>query len=202
MIQVLAQVSPQVIADKKIYIVGGGASLVDFDWGQLQGRRVIAVNRAFEKVPMAEIIYFSDLRFWTWNQEALVRHPARKISCMRKLRHRSIEIVESTGIAGLELESGKIRTGNNSGYAAINVAVHEGAKEIVLLGFDMGFTHGRCHWHDGYPVINVEKTFRPMISYFDTLPTILEGLGVKVVNANLDSMITAFSKIRREDSLT
>jgi len=186
----------------RMYIVGGGASLRGFDWSRLQGRRVIAVNRAFEMLPGAEAVYFSDLRFWNWNKDALLSHPGRKASCMRKLRHPEIDSYETTGISGLEINPGKIRHGNSSGYAAINVAVHRGAKEIVLLGFDMRFIDGHCHWHDGYPVANVEKTFKKMIGYFDTLINPLKEVGVSVLNANPDSAINAFPKISLEEALS
>jgi len=186
----------------RFYVVGGGPSLRGFDWSRLQSRRVIAVNRAFEKLPDAEVVYFSDLRFWNWNKDALLRHTGRKASCMRKLRHPEIESYETTGISGLETTPGKIRHGNSSGYAAINVAVHRGAQEIVLLGFDMRFVDGRCHWHDGYPVANVEKSFKQMVKYFDTLVGPLKEVGVLVLNANPDSAIGAFPKISLGEALS
>ena len=37
--------------------------------------------------------------------------------------------------------------GGNSGFQAINLAYLMGASRIVLLGFDMGVTGGKLHWH-------------------------------------------------------
>lgn len=184
-----------------IYIVGGGASLQSFTWSWLLGRRVVAVNRAYEVVPEAEVIYFSDLRFWTWHQQSLENHGGRKVTSAVHVKEKNVEHVQITGLTGIDVEPGKIRQGNNSGYGAINLAVHLGAKRIFLLGFDMNFIGGRCHWHDGYPVINTEKTLKRMVAYFDTTVEPLNRIGVEVVNLNPDSAIKCFSKARPEEFL-
>ena len=46
------------------YIVGGGPSLTGYDWDLLKGKMLIGINRAFEVVPWADIIYFSDFKFF------------------------------------------------------------------------------------------------------------------------------------------
>lgn len=184
-----------------IYIVGGGASLKNFDWTRLSGRRVIAVNRAYETLPFAEVVYFSDLRFWVWNQSALLQHTGRKITSAVKIKKKRIENVRITGLTGIDTKEGCIRQGNNSGYGAINLAVHLNAKRIFLLGFDMKFSGGQCHWHDGYPVLNTEKMLQQMIHYFDTMVDPLSTLGVQVVNLNLESNLTCFPKVPLEEIL-
>lgn len=186
---------------ERIYIVGGGSSLRGFDWRRLDGRRVIAVNRAFEVLPNAECVYFSDLRFWTWHSEKLLQHKARKISGVRRMPHEAIETYQITGITGLDMNPGCLRQGNNSGYGAINLAAHLKVKEIMLLGFDMQFTAGQCHWHDGYPVINVERVFGKMVGFFDSLVQPLKDLGISVFNANPSSVLSTFPKISLDEAL-
>ena len=44
----------------------------------------------------------------------------------------------NTGEEGLELDPTGLRNGQNSAYAAINLAVHMGARTVVLLGVDAG----------------------------------------------------------------
>lgn len=183
------------------YIVGGGASLRAFAWDWLLGQRVIAVNRAYEVVPNAEVVYFSDFRFWSWNQVCLERHLGRKVTSAVRIKEKGVEHVQITGLTGIDTEPGKIRQGNNSGYGAINLAIHFGAKRIFLLGFDMNFTDGRCHWHDGYPVINTEKTLKRMTAYFDTMVDPIKKLGVEVINLNPNSAIDCFPKAQPEEFL-
>ena len=186
----------------KIFIVGGGASLNGFDWSLLKDRYVIAVNRAFEVLPSAEVVYFSDLRFWQWNSAELVNHKGQKVSLMRKMKHKKVELYTATGVTGLDMSPGCLRHGNNSGYAAINLAAHLGAKEIVLLGFDMKFTNSQCHWHDGYPVVNLERSFDKMRKFFATLVSPLQELNIKVFNANLESSLDVFPKIKYDEALS
>lgn len=186
----------------RFYIVGGGPSLLGFDWSCLKDKRVIAVNRSFEVLPDAECVYFSDLRFWDWHKDSLVKHRAKKISGIRRMSHEAIETYKITGLTGLDMDPGCLRQGNNSGYGAINLAVHLGAKEIILLGFDMQFSSGRSHWHDGYPVLNAERVFRKMMGFFDTLVEPLKQLDVSVLNANPSSLLTAFPKISLEEALS
>ena len=48
---------------QRCFVVGGGPSLRGFDWRKLGGENVIAVNRAYEKVPHA-VVCSMDPTFW------------------------------------------------------------------------------------------------------------------------------------------
>ena len=49
---------------QRCFIVGGGESLKGFDFSFLHGEKVIAVNRAYEDVPDADIWYAMDIRMY------------------------------------------------------------------------------------------------------------------------------------------
>lgn len=177
-----------------IYCVGGGPSLKGFTWNKLAGRRVIAVNRAYETCPNAEAVYFSDLRFWLWHRDGLLAHKGRLITGAKHVSHPRVETWLLTGKSGLELSNGKLKSGNNSGYAAMNLAVHLKARRIILLGYDMRFLDGKCHWHSGHIVQMQERVFDNMIPYFDTLGSALAVLNIEVINASPDSALETFEK--------
>jgi hypothetical protein len=183
--------------DEIMYVVAGGPSLHNYDWRRLADKRVIAVNRAYETVPGAEAVYFSDRRFFDWHKTTLLGHAGRLITGA-KMDHPAVERYTLTGHKGLDLTPGCLRSGNNSGYAAINLAVHLGAKIIILLGFDMCFDGQRTHWHSGYVVANRQKQFSKMLPFFDTLKPALDKIGVTVINACSTSQIEAFVKIPLE----
>ncbi len=183
---------------KTIYIVGGGSSLKDFDWSLLENEDVIAINRAYEKLPNAKWIYFSDLRFWQWNSKELIKHAAKKITGNYRIKDTHVEIYKFTGSKGLEVEPNRLRTGNSSGFAAINLAYHLGASLIILLGFDMYSDKGKFHWHNGYPVKNRDN-FEPMLKYFETIAEPLEDIGIEVLNASINSKIECFNKVTLEE---
>jgi hypothetical protein len=178
------------------YIAAGGHSLRGFDWKRLRGKNVIAVNRSFQMLPLAQFIYFSDQRFWDWHKDELVKHPAEKITGARLPDGLPITRYQLTGIDGLDLTPGCLRHGNNSGYAAINLSVHLGASKIILLGFDMHLdTRGKAHWHDGYITTNRASSYFKMLPHFKTLVEPLAKFGVEIFNANPNSALNDFPKV-------
>lgn len=191
--------------DDVIWVVGGGTSLAGFDFSRLRGLRTIAVNRAFEVLPDAELVYCSDRRFWQWHEKGLLAHTSPKCS-MTELP--GAEKWKATGISGLDLEPRRLRHGNSSGYAAINVAIQRpGVETIVLLGFDMKGvaspvpgTDG-VHWHAGYPIPTRERVFQNMLPYFPSMLPVLKEVGVEVVNACPDSALGCFPKLGIDEAL-
>jgi hypothetical protein len=82
---------------------------------------------------------------------------------------------------GLSDDPGMLNTGGNSGYAAINLAVLKGAREIHLVGYDM-------HPSDGDKFAQWAPRFRTMLPQ-------LQARGIQVLNHNPSSSIDAFPRI-------
>jgi len=83
--------------------------------------------------------------------------------------------------------------GENSGYAALNLAVCLGASPIYLLGFDGRLApDGRAHHHAEYPDPTTQTVLDKFVGYFNQAAPILAGRGVRVVNLNPDSAIRCF----------
>jgi len=178
-----------------IYVVGGGPSLKGFDWERLRDKYVIVVCRAYQKVPWAKILYFTDKRFFEWYPD-LISFKGIKVSG-GKTEHPDIINYRFTGADGIELIKGRLRHGNNSGYAAINLAIQCGAKTIILLGFDMG----GGHWHQEHPIPTRPHVYNKMIPHFDSLAEQAKKLGVTILNASPESRLEAFPKITLEQAL-
>lgn len=181
--------------ERVIYVVGGGPSLKGYDWSLLRGKRVIAVNRSYEVIPWAEIVYFTDGRFFNWHKDGLLKHAGVKITGSKHVDHPEVVNYKLTGCKGLDLGDKQLKHGNNSGHAAINLAVHMGAKLIILLGFDMKFDGGESHWHDGYSIVNRPKQYEKMTSCFGPIAKELDSMGILVFNACEDSMLREFYRI-------
>lgn len=185
-----------------IYIVGGGPSLKGFDFNRLKDKTVIAVNKAFFHLPFAQVLYWSDTRFYEWHGKEVDLFKGIKVTCRSQPKKADIINLINTGKNGLETMAYGLRDGGNSGYAAINLAYHLGAKRIVLLGFDMQTNGKETHWHDGYSsTANTETMARLMLPNFDTLLEPLDKRKVKVYNASQASAITCFPKISLEEAL-
>jgi uncharacterized Rossmann fold enzyme len=91
----------------------------------------------------------------------------------------------------------------NTGAAAINLAIHFGAKRIMLLGFDMDIdpNNKMQHWHNLYakgPVSDDRRRRKlPFSRHLLGFPVIAEDvkkLGVQIINVSKDSTITCFPK--------
>jgi len=167
--------------------------------------RSIALNDAYLRAPHADILYFCDLHWWQVN-EWQVRNAffgkwivtlENVISGVRRLRN--------TGPIGLETDPCGVRHGSNSGYQAINLAYHLGAKEIVLVGFDMQTVNGRSHWRTRNGD-NEDKEQRVMknviLPKFQTLQKPLELARVRVVNATPGSALTLWPIVDPQNLLS
>jgi hypothetical protein len=95
-------------------------------------------------------------------------------------------------------EVGKIGSGGNSGFQALNLAVQFGAKRVILIGFDMTDASG-VHWYgrNSWPQANnpMEHNFKRWIAAFETVS------GVEVVNASPDSALQCFPKTSIAEAL-
>lgn len=204
-------------AGKPCFIIGGGPSLKDFKWSKLKGKRTIGINLAFKQIDPT-IIMSMDTRFLNWlelgkyGQEAkkmFHRSTAYKVwlcTYVSKLPppifivkvHRNYK--EGLRAFTFSLKDG-IGHGNNSGYAALNLAVCLGANPIYLLGFDCKHTNGKSHWHDGHPTRQAEKTAIGFAHFFARAAPIIKAKKMKVINLNPDSGLGCFPKMKPEEVL-
>jgi len=209
---------------KPCFIIGGGPSLQNFDWSLLRGKRTIGINRAFERLDPT-IIFSMDTRFLNWlvkgmydkradgagAREKFNRSTAYKVwlATYRLSLPPEFFIVKVKGNYnqglrnfGTSLEDG-IGHGNNSGYAALNLAVCLGADPVYLLGFDCNHDHkfGRTHWHSGHPMPQKFKTVKDFIAYFNRAAMRISHTKSRVINLNPESALQCFPKQRPEEVL-
>lgn len=184
----------------EVAVVCGGPSLKDFDWSRLEGRSVIAVNRAWEVLPEADVIFSIDNRLYDRIKgvPAFRTHPGRKVWLDRVGfqyergvdRVRCVEGLPRLG-PSCHLERG-ISHGENSGFAAMCLAIACGAERVYMLGLDMNDDGG--WWHDGYPNGWGPDAAKMQIfrSYFEWAAT-FERIRDLVVNCNPESGVRGFS---------
>jgi hypothetical protein len=193
------------------FIVGGGPSLVGFDFARLRGHRSIGVNVAFYKFDPT-IIFSMDTRCLNWILkghyepkfpgllEKFRKSTAYKVWLMTYVASLPDEIFTvptyrdyTAGLAAFPLRSTDgIGHGNNSGYGAVNLAACLGANPIYLLGFDCSRTTERSHWHDGHPIPQNEKHLEGFIARFNHAAPTIAAAGIRVVNLNPSSALRCF----------
>ncbi len=122
------------------------------------GCRSIAVNNqgiAFDghpaMAPWADILYASDSKWWHNHSKAALEFKGRKVTIAQSgdrlpnVISDQISVIGHGGVNGFDERTTHLRTGSNSGFAAVHLAIHFGARRIVLCGFDMHGKKGE-HW--------------------------------------------------------
>lgn len=192
---------------RTIACVGGGPSLTKSDVELLRDVcSVIAVNDAYRLAPWADALYASDLQWWKWHDDALMKFAGRKYAITSSVARAEdfppdVQVLRNTGPFGLELDRRCLRDGRNSGYAAINLAVHFGATRILLLGYDMmRGDDDRGHWFGEHPVVD-RSPYEQFRESFDTMTVSLAALGIEVLNCSRRTALTTFPVVALEDAL-
>lgn len=108
-------------------------------------------------------------------------------------------MLRNDGDEGLSNNPGALRTGLNSGYQALGLAIAAGAARVVLLGYDMHFDGDRDHWHAGHPVRVGEGMYRDVYAkFFNKLAPLL---ATPVLNATPGSALQCFPQVTLESLL-
>lgn len=171
-----------------VVCVGGGPSLVaaDVAFARSAGAKILSINssyQCFEGCPDA--LFAPDAKWWGWHPEAL------GFACIKvafppdpPVTLPGVDIVDWTTGDGVDLNPTCLRGGGHSGYAAINLAMHMGARRIVLLGYDGApGPDGRHHCHPDHPDgSHIQYHYRRAI--YQTLVKPLETLGIALINAS------------------
>jgi hypothetical protein len=183
--------------NETVYLIGGGPSLINFNWEKLRGKKTIAINKSALYYPHADIMYWTDSRFYSWYKNDIDKLTCKKYTLRsgKKLADDIISLNRGETF-GLSEYNNTLCHGNNSGYAAINLAYHLGAKTIVLLGYDMK-ANDNSHFHDGYPIPpTTEAVYREhFLPGFKILAERLKAKDINVFNASEFSEIDVWEKI-------
>lgn len=169
--------------------------------------RVLVISDNYRRAPWADYLYSCDKKWfdywiprglkkdfageiWAGNQPAGEAHKINFIEVLRK--------------PGLSKIPKFIYAGSNSGYQAINLAYHWGAKKIVLVGYDMQETGGQKHWFGEHPDVagmRCGPNFGLFLKSFPQLASDLEAEGVKVYNCTISTALSDFEKRDLEELL-
>jgi hypothetical protein len=166
-------------ANERCYILGGGPSLKNFELAATSGSRVIAVNRAYEICPWADIVASCDDCFYSWHKDEprYRTHSGLKVMLLVDPNpHLEPDVWVVSGT--IERCIGSIKEGLghgwNSGYGALMLALSLGCNPIYLVGFDMEgdvAANKQAWWHDGYPNQNDATCYQRYADEFKWVAT-------------------------------
>lgn len=173
------------------------------------GWPTIAVNDAAKLVLWACAVYAADREWWELHgpsiRSAASRWTQIPVSMRGLERDRAQDFASANGLNVVAGESGdglcripgRVNYGLNSGFQAMNLAWHAGARRLVLLGFDYKNAGRRSHYFGDHPapLRNDEpKKFEKWIAHMDRLAADLAADGVEVVNCSRDTALTCFRR--------
>jgi hypothetical protein len=203
---------------RSCFMIGGGPSLKDFDPSLLDGRLTIGINPPVLERFNPTILYLMDLRALNWARQGLYGETVRQrfedysgLKVFLLLYSANLPpdfyVLKAFGNFntsqrrwGMSFAQG-LGTGNNSGYAALNLAFLLGADPVYLLGYDMKHEPDRTHWHAGHPVKQTRDQVESFIPHFNRAARFLRRAGRTVINLNPDSALVCFPKKTWEEAL-
>jgi hypothetical protein len=178
----------------------------------IHNEHVIGVNMSYKIGNWIDVVMFGDSGFFSKERVGLSQFPGLKVACNPTSKaERWIKTLGRDGqhSKGLSTNPTMVSWNGNTGAAAINLAVHFGAKRILLLGFDMDIdSHKMQHWHNLYgkgPVADDRRKrklpFARHIACFPIIAVDAKKLGVEIINVSPDSAIDNFPKMSIKELL-
>lgn len=142
-----------------------------------------------------DILYGADVSWWTnRDNEWALSSEALLVTASVSVPFRKVHSVLVTGLYGFDPVVGNIRTGMNSGYQAIHLALQTKPARLLVLGVDLTIKHG-VHWHGLHSngMSNPSERFlercRP---WFSALREIADKQGTSVINCSQISKLDCF----------
>lgn len=188
-----------------VVCIASGPSLTreQVEMVRVAGLRAIVVNDNYLMAPWADLVYFADTKWWTWQKGKPEWAEFKGQKCTifshgNAVPDASIHVLKNAGGGdqhkALSTDPGSIMTGSHSGYQAINIAVLSGAKRIILIGYDCKRgVDGKRHWFGNHPD-NSEPPYKAIIERFGFAMNDARKLGIEIFNCSTDTAIEAFPK--------
>lgn len=159
------------------------------------------INETWRLAPWADALYACDERWWRLRGPSSdAFQGARLIGFGERSGCTPCGVVR--GANEMRWDGRSLGAGGNSGFQAVNLAAAQGARRIVLTGFDMG---GRGHWHGLHAGPELTNPDRRMLAgcakLLDLACPGLEARGVEVVNASRVSALSAYRRVTMKEAL-
>lgn len=150
------------------YIIGGGPSLIGFEWTRLYPLNTVGCNDAFRLGPnVVKICAFGDESWFNKNKEELSKFPNPVITNSKMIMaheggdpslgtpwlFKAYRLQQGLG------EGSTLAWNTCTGALAVNIAASLGAHRIFLLGMDLSKKDARHHWHFHLNRIANEDTY-------------------------------------------
>lgn len=180
-----------------VAVYASGPSMNGTIRAKTQHLPAIAVNDTYRLAPDADMLYAADESWWQQYPEAKF-FPGLKVSIGMNQKAKPLFddqlLLLYSGEDGFDECTSNLRTGGNSGYQAVHIAIHAKARRILMFGFDMHGKNG-LHWFGRHPAPlrnTVDYDFQKRVIRFRALAEAAKTQNVEIINCCLGSAIDAF----------
>jgi hypothetical protein len=181
-------------------LIASGPSLTQADVDYCKNKaRVIVINDNYKLAPWADVLYACDPMWWEWHNGVPGFEGCKITQDKKSAKKYYLDHIQSARKPGLSLHPSTIHTGANSGYQAINLAYHFGAKKIILLGYDMQIGK-RSHWFGEHPN-GVRSNYTDFLHHFKTIAAQLPALDLEIINCTRVTALNCFPTANLESVL-
>ena len=195
---------------RRTLIIATGPSLNDVDieivrYGFVRRGSVFAVNDAYRVCSFADVLYACDLEWWDHHEEHTRGIPRRwttnnEAAAKYGLRHVPGQHADAARMY-FDASGDGIIYGGNSGFQAVNLAFKLGARDVGLLGFDMGHEpHQPKHFFGDHPSeIDRPSPFAGWLKHWrNAVPEIMRA-GMRVTNLTRGGALDCFPRADLEE---
>lgn len=154
------------------------------------------INTTYKLAPWADMLYACDERWWDYYKGA-PDFEGIKVSQSAVACETYDDIHQVQGKMGTTLSTDPkfIHYGQNSGFQALNLACFLGARRVLLLGYDMQRTDGKCHHHGPHPKsLKQPVSFDKWCQHFAKAAPQIEAMGVEVINCTARTALKCFRR--------
>jgi len=196
-----------------VAVLASGPSMTREQADAVRGRcRVVAVNnQGIDTVcdgrvvpalaPWADVLYAADAEWWRAYAKQALLFAGLKVT-IRRAHFKELLVLKQSTERVFDPRPDYLATGGNSGYQAVHLATHFGARRILLFGFDMRQVGKRKHWFgDHVRPLHSGGNYGVWIRNFTALAKVLAGKGVEVINCTPGSALTCFRSAALEEAL-
>jgi hypothetical protein len=199
-------------------ILASGPSLCLEDVELCRGKtRVIAINDAVRLAPWADVLYGGDGQWWRRQYGvACANQSTNAVRSFKGLQYAlvtrtkecpGVQVLREVDQAGIDRDPCNLRTGHirglrskHSGFQAINLAVHLGAKRILLLGYDLQRgKHGKHFFPAESP--DLSSPYRDFLRAYPSVLQPLNELGIEIRNCSRTTALTCIPRMALSDAL-
>jgi len=160
------------------------------DWRDKGGGRVFVANTTFRTAPWADLLFAIDANWWGVHAAEVERDFKGACYAMKDAQTNAVK-----------LNMRQFYPWGNTGAAIVALAMHGGAKRVVMLGYDCQHTGGQTHWHGNHPApLGNAGSVDKWAGQFRTMARVV-GQRTQVFNASRQTALTCFQRAPLEECL-